>query len=180
MSRFCVSGGITRRSGTSNFKNIIMTEIKSKHGLVSRQPFELYMAFVDMRNFLQFLPEDKKADVEADYDTISTTVQGFKIGVMVKNRTPYSSIEFIDNGAPFQFGGTLHFDAVPSDPSKTDFYIDFHAELNLMMKMMLGGKIREAMDKMVDSLVAMSEGRMPDGIDEETIRKMKEKLGGNQ
>lgn len=51
-----------------------MTEIKSKHGLVSRQPFELYMAFVDMRNFLQFLPEDKKADVEADYDTISTTV----------------------------------------------------------------------------------------------------------
>ena len=99
---------------------------------------------------------------------------------MVKNRTPYSSIEFIDNGAPFQFGGTLHFDAVPSDPSKTDFYIDFHAELNLMMKMMLGGKIREAMNKMVDSLVAMSEGRMPDGIDEETIRKMKEKLGGNQ
>ena len=157
-----------------------MTEIKSKHGLVSRQPFELYMAFVDMRNFLQFLPEDKKADVEADYDTISTTVQGCKIGVMVKNRTPYASIESIDNGAPFQFGGTLHFDAVPSDPSKTDFYIDFHAELNLMMKMMLGGKIREAMNKMVDSLVAMSEGRMPDGIDEETIRKMKEKLGGNQ
>ena len=164
-----------------------MTEIKSKHGLVSRQPFELYMAFVDMRNFLQFLPEDKKADVEADYDTISTTVQGFKIGVMVKNRTPYSSIEFIDNGAPFQFGGTLHFDAVPSDPSKTDFHIDFHAELNLMMNNkipddcdLLGGKIREAMNKMVDSLVAMSEGRMPDGIDEETIRKMKEKLGGNQ
>ena len=48
------------------------------------------------------------------------------------------------------------------------------------MKMMLGGKIREAMDKMVDGLVAMSEGRMPDGIDEEAIRKMKEKLGGNQ
>ena len=156
------------------------TEIKSKHGLVSKQPFELYMAFVDMRNFLQFLPEEKRGEIEADYDTISATVRGFKIGVMIKNRTPYSCIEFIDNGAPFQFGGSLHFDAVPSDPSKTDFYIEFHAELNLMMKMMLGGKIREAMDKMVDGLVAMSEGRMPDGIDEETIRKMKEKLGGNQ
>ncbi len=93
-----------------------------------------------MRNFLQFLPEEKKAGVEADYDTISATVQGFKIGVMVKNRTPYSSIEFIDNGAPFQFGGTLFFDAVPNDPSKTDFHIEFHADLNLMMKMMLGGK----------------------------------------
>ena len=79
------------------------TEITSKHGLVAKQPFELYMAFVDMRNFLQFLPEEKKAGVEADYDTISATVQGFKIGVMVKNRTPYSSIEFIDNGAPTPF-----------------------------------------------------------------------------
>ena len=156
------------------------TEITSKHGLVAKQPFELYMAFVDMRNFLQFLPEEKKAGVEADYDTISATVQGFMIGVMVKNRTPYSSIEFIDNGAPFQFGGTLFFDAVPNDPSKTDFHIEFHADLNLMMKMMLGGKIREAMDRMVDGLVAMSEGRMPEGIDEETLRKMREKLDGNQ
>ena len=71
-------------------------------------------------------------------------------------------------------------DAVPNDPSKTDFHIEFHADLNLMMKMMLGGKIREAMDRMVDGLVAMSEGRMPEGIDEETLRKMREKLDGNQ
>ena len=42
------------------------TEITSKHGIVSKQPFELYMAFVDMRNFLQFLPEDRKKDIAAD------------------------------------------------------------------------------------------------------------------
>ena len=46
--------------------------------------------------------------------------------------------------------------------------------------MMLGGTIREALDRMVDGLVAMSEGRMPEGIDEETLRKMREKLDGNQ
>ena len=148
------------------------TQITSKHGQVSKQPFELYMAFVDMRNFLQFLPEDKKESVEADYDTISATVQGFKIGLMVKERTPYSRIEFIDNGAPFSFGGSLHFDAVPSEPSKTDF----HADLNLMMKVMLGGKIKDALDKVVDGLVAMSEGRMPEGVDEETLRKVQEEM----
>ena len=32
-----------------------MTEIESKHGTVSRQPYELYMSFTDMRNFLQTL-----------------------------------------------------------------------------------------------------------------------------
>ena len=50
------------------------TQITSKHGQVSKQPFELYMAFVDMRNFLQFLPEEKREGVVADYDTISATV----------------------------------------------------------------------------------------------------------
>lgn len=57
------------------------TEITSKHGIVSKQPFELYMAFVDMRNFLQFLPEDRKKDIAADYDTISASVQGMNMGL---------------------------------------------------------------------------------------------------
>ena len=156
------------------------TQITSKHGQVSKQPAELYMAFVDMRNFLQFLPEDKREGVVAEYDTISATVQGFKIGIMVKERTPYSRIEFIDCGAPFSFGGSLHFDSVPSDPSKTDFHIEFHADLNLMMKVMLGGKIKEGLDKVVDGLVAMSEGRMPEGVDEETLRRMQEEMGRQQ
>ncbi len=156
-----------------------MTEIISKHGQVSRQPFELYMMFVDLRNFLQFLPEDKRDSVTADYDTLSVTVQGFKIGVMVKERTPYSKITFIDNGSPFSFDGSLHFDAVPSDPYKTDFHLELRADLNLMMKMLIGNKLREAADKMVDALVDVSEGRMPEGIDEETLRKMRSGMDGN-
>ena len=128
------------------------TEITSKHGLVSKSPFELYMAFVDMRNFLQMLPEDKRQDVVADYDTITATVQGFKIGVMVKERVPYSR----------------------------NFHIEFHADLNLMMKMMLSGKIKEMMDRVVDGLVSVSEGRMPEGLDEETMRRMQEELARRQ
>ena len=156
------------------------TEIISKHGLVSKAPFELYMAFVDMRNFLQMLPEDRRQDVVADYDTITATVQGFKIGVMVKERVPYSRIDFIDSGAPFSFGGSLHFDASPGEMSKTDFHIEFHADLNLMMKMLLAGKIKEMADKVVDGLVAVSEGRMPEGLDEETMRRMQDELARRQ
>mgnify|MGYP002508424538 CR=1 FL=1 len=139
-------------------------EIKSKRAVVSTPPYQLYMAFTDMRNFLQYLPEDKRADVQADYDSIRATVQGFEIGVKVKDRTPYSKIEFVDDGAPFHFFLTLHFDAA-SDPYKTDFQIVVDAELNFMMKTLLGGKIKDALDKVVDSLVAMSEGRMPEGVD---------------
>ena len=117
-----------------------------------------------MRNFVQFLPEDKKAGVNADYDSIQAEVQGFNIGIRVKDRTPYSKIEYMDDGAPFKFRIILHFDAA-SDPYKTDFQIEVEAELNFMMKTFLGGKIKDALDKVVDSLVAMSEGRMPEGVD---------------
>ena len=139
-------------------------QIKSKRAVVSKAPYELYMAFVDMRNFVRMLPEDKKAGVEADYDSIHAVVQGFAIGVKVNDRTPYSKIEFADDGAPFKFTLTMHFDAA-SDPYKTDFQIVVDAELNFMMKTLLGSKIKDALDKVVDSLVAVSEGRMPEGVD---------------
>ena len=138
--------------------------IKSKRGVVSKPPHELYMAFTDMRNFLQFLPEDKKEGVTADYDSIHATVHGMNIGLKVIDRVPYSKLEFQDDGAPIQFKARMLFDPA-SDPYKTEFQVILDAELNMMMKMFLGSKLQEGLDKMVDTLVAMSEGRMPEGID---------------
>lgn len=142
-----------------------MTEYNSKHGTVKCHPYQIYMAFVDMRNFLQYLPEDKRQGVVADYDTISATVQGFEIGVKVYERVPYSKISFIDNGAPFAFKVDLHFDSNNGDANSTDFHINVEADLNFMMKMLLGSKIQEGLNKIVDSLVDLSNGKMPEGID---------------
>ena len=141
-----------------------MVNYKSKKAVVSKAPYELYMAFVDMRNFIQFLPEDKKADVTADYDSIHASVQGFNIGVRVTDRVPYSRIAFADDGAPFKFALQMHFNPA-TDPYKTDFQIELDADLNFMMKTLLGSKIQGALDKVVDSLVDVSEGRVPEGVD---------------
>lgn len=141
-----------------------MVEIKSKRAVVSKAPYQLYMAFVDMRNFVQFLPEDKRKGVTADYDSLQASVQGFNIGVRVADRTPYSRLEYQDDGAPFKFTLRLLFDPT-SDPYKTDFGIELDADLNFMMKTILGSKLQNALDKMVDGLVAASEGRMPEGFD---------------
>ena len=43
-----------------------------------------------------------------------------------------------------------------------------------MMKMVLGSKLQEALDKIVDTMAAVSEGRVPEGIDPEMLRKAKE------
>ena len=59
----------------------------------------------------------------------------------------------------------LHFDPASADPYKTDFWIKLEADLNLMMKMMLGGKLKDALNKVVDGLVDASNGKMPEGFD---------------
>jgi hypothetical protein len=154
------------------YNDKIMVEYNSKHGQVRKSPIELYMMFVDMRNFVMMLPEDKKEMVKADYDSILVSVQGYEIGAKVLTRTPYSRIELVDYGAPFAFKLSLSFDAT-FNPGITDFSIKLEADLNFMMKMMIGGKIQEAMDKIVDGLVAVSEGRVPEGVDPEMLKNFK-------
>ena len=49
----------------------------SKHGQVAKRPEELFMAFTDMRNFAQMVPQDKvKAEITADYDSLTATEIG--------------------------------------------------------------------------------------------------------
>lgn len=147
-----------------------MEHFSSKHGLVNLSQAELYMAFTDMTGFTRFLPEEKKADVTADYDSISVKVQGMTVGGRVTERQPYSRISLKGEGTPFDCTAALHFD--PS-PSGTDFHIEVEADLNFMMKMMLGSKLQEALDKVVDGLVDVSNGKVPEGVPPEYMDKFK-------
>ncbi len=132
----------------------------SRHGQVSKGPEELYMAFCDMSNFSRLMPGQQKAEISADYDSLKITVQGFTIAVKIDERQPYHLIRIISVESPVEFVGALHFD--PSAlPGKTDFSIVLDVNLNFMMKTMLGGKIQQALDKVVDTLVDISEGKMP-------------------
>ena len=127
-------------------------QYSSKHGVVGKSPAELFMAFTDLRNFKQMVPQDQKIDIEADYDTLKATVQGMSMGVRVSRRLPYSLIELQDNGAPFHFTMTMHVDDMGG--CRTDFSIEVEAEISGMIKMMVGGKVKEALDKIVDGIVA--------------------------
>lgn len=142
-----------------------MAKYSSKHTTVSRAPYELYMSFVDMRNFVRYLPEDRREEVRADYDSLKATVQGLDIGVRVTERTPYSRITLEDDGMPFRFVVRLEFEAEPGEEHRTDFHIEVEAGLNFMMRMTLGSKIQEALDRIADGLAAVSEGRLPEGVD---------------
>ena len=126
----------------------------SKHGIVGRSPMELYMVFTDLRLFKQMVPADKQVEIEADFDTLTATAQGMSITVKVAERHPYDLIVLEDQNAPFHFSVRIHFD--DGGAGKTDFWMEADVELNGIMKLMIGGKIREALDKVVDGLVDAS------------------------
>ena len=128
-------------------------QYSSKHGVVGKSPAELFMAFTDLRNFKQMVPQDQKIDIEADYDTLKATVQGMSMGVRVSRRLPYSLIELQDNGAPFHFTMTLHFDDMGG--SRTDFSIEVEAEISGMIKMMVGSKLEKGIDQFADMLCSL-------------------------
>ena len=119
-----------------------MAKYSSKKGTVAKAPYELYMALTDLRNILNMIPQDKREGVTADFDSIHATVQGFEFGVRIIERTPYSRIVLKDDGAPFGFTVALNFEPAVS-ASQTLFSIDVDADLNFMMKTLLGSKIKD-------------------------------------
>ena len=132
---------------------------ESKHGVVAVPPEQLYMSFTDLRNLTQSMPEQYRGSVEADFDNLRATIQGFTIAVHVAERQPYSLLRIEDSEAPFHFCITAHFDRAGSG---TDFSLEADADLNFMMKALLGNKIKDAMDKAVDGLVSVSMGKQPE------------------
>ena len=110
------------------------------------------MAFADMRNFKGMVPPDKLngVEIEADYNTLRATVQSFPLEVTIFEREPYSRISLKSTNSPVSFRIQLNF--APTTDGKTDFSIGIEAELNMMMRMMVGSKIQPALDALIDSI----------------------------
>ena len=119
-----------------------------------QQPDSMVFAlFSDLTNFTKNLPEEmqKKADVVATADTLSGKVQGFTLGIKVVEKIPFSLIRYEQYGkVPFSFNFIVRIEA--TSPNDCTFYLELNAELSGMFKMMLGGKLQEAVDKVTDEL----------------------------
>ena len=128
-----------------------MTEVKGDEVLLKRTPYEIYNMFSDLRNFAAAIPPDKVGDVQADHDSMTFKVQGFELGLEIAEKAPYSLISFKERGSsPFPFKFTIHLYPVGLDA--TLFYVELSAQLNTFMKMVIGDKLQEMVDKMTEQL----------------------------
>lgn len=143
-------------------EQIGMSEVQArgKDLYIKRSPVVLYDLFSDLRRFEQAIPQDKRDQVTISADSVMATVQGMEIGLKIDQRVPFSLISFAETGKfPFPFRINFHFQPVELD--STLFHIDLSADLPMMAKMMLGGKLQEAVDKFTEQIENAINGQMP-------------------
>ena len=94
-------------------------------------------------------------DVRFAGDTCYVTLDKIgEIGISIVEREENKLIKLKENGAlPFDF--TLWIQLIEKGPYDTRMKITLHAELNMMMKMMLKGKLSKGINSMAEGLAKL-------------------------
>ncbi|MDD2584678.1 MAG: hypothetical protein PHE99_07035 [Bacteroidales bacterium] len=129
------------------------THIEGRTVRIAQPAQVLYSMFVDLTNFTRNLPQEilSEAQVESTPDTITGKFKGFQLGMHITERTPFTQVKYQQYGtSPIPFCFTIKLESISLNT--TEFQITMDTELNGMYKMMLGGKLQEAVDKITDQL----------------------------
>ena len=115
----------------------------------------MFAIFSDLTNFTRGLPQDQlvKADVVATSESIRGKLQGMEIGIKIGERIPFTLVKYESFGpSPVPF--RIYVRIEDAGALQSLFNIEIEAELSGMFKMMLGGKLQEAVDQLTDRLEA--------------------------
>ncbi len=129
------------------------TKVQGKKVVVKQPANVLFAFFSDLTNLVKNIPEDIKnqSELSATSDALVAKVKGFQIGLKVAERIPYKSVKYIQNGnSPFPFSILVNMSSIGE--AETDFQLEMEAELPMMIKMMIGGKLQEFVDKITDEI----------------------------
>lgn len=138
-------------SGSNRFIFFMLKEI-SKTGKLAASNEAVFNFLSDFKNLEDFVPKDKLSDFEASSDSCKFSIPGLgKAEVHILEREPFKTIKLGSKETgpvPFNFWIQLK----ELEPGDTRIRLTLHAELNMMMKMMVGKKIKPGLDTLVDKM----------------------------
>ena len=128
-----------------------MTEKYESKQQQIRKPAEMiYGVMSDFNNFTPILA-GKVDDWKVEGDECSFRVKGMPVKLRMTDKQPGNLIKFeADDSSPFGFKFWIQMKEVA--PYDTRIRLVLHAEMNMMIKMMVGSKIQPALDKMVEQM----------------------------
>ncbi len=122
-----------------------MEKYESKQQRILRPAQMIYDSVCDFNNFTPML-KDRVEGWTATEDSCSFKVKGFNVGLTIvdKQAPKYIKIKG-DDSLPMDF--TFWLQLHPVSEYDTRMRLVLHAELNMMMRMMIGKKLQGALDQ---------------------------------
>lgn len=118
----------------------------------------VYAVVSDFSNFTPIL-QDKVENWQADADTCSFTVKGIPARLRITERVENELVKVAgEDGSPVEF--TFWIQLKQLEDNDTRMRLVLHANLNMMMKMMVGNKLQQAVDQIAEQ-VASTFNAMP-------------------
>jgi carbon monoxide dehydrogenase subunit G len=101
------------------------------------------------------VPQIKISDFESDQDSCRFQVSGIgKAEIRIIDREPVSTIKISSSGG-LPIGVTLWIQLLSVTPHQTKMRLTLHADMNIMIKMMINKKLEEGIDQFADMLAKL-------------------------
>lgn len=128
-----------------------MEKYESKQQQINH-PASLIFPIISRMDFLTPAMQDKVEEWQATPDTCSFKVKGFKVSLRIADKVENKHVKIVadEGGLPIDFTFWIQLHEVSSLDTRVRMVL--HAELNMMMKMMIGSKLQEGLDKAVEGL----------------------------
>ena len=136
-----------------------MQEYTSRQQQIRRPAQQIYTVVSRFDNLTPAVA-DKVEEWQATEDTCSFKAKGFTVKLRMAEKEEPKLIKIVgdDGGVPMDFAFWLQLKEVA--PDDTRMRLVLHIELNMMMRMMVGSKLQEAVDK-ISEAVAQSFNAAP-------------------
>ncbi len=98
------------------------------------------------------VPQVKITDFQSDRDSCKFNITGMGVAeIKIVNRDPFKTIKVESSGSlPLSF--TFWIQLLPVDAFSTKIRLTLHAELGMMIKMMVGNKLEEGINQLAETL----------------------------
>ena len=128
-----------------------MQEYISKQQQVLRPAEQIYAVISRFDNLTPALA-DKVEEWQATEDSCSFKAKGFTVKLRIAEKEAPKTIKIVggDGGVPMDFAFWLQLKEVA--PYDTRMRLVLHIDLNMMMKMMIGGKLQGAIDQIAEGI----------------------------
>ena len=126
-----------------------MQEYPSRPQQIRRSAQQIYDVVSRFDNLTPALA-DRVEEWQADEDTCSFKAKGFTVKLRMDEKVAPKHVKIVGDGIPMDFAFWIQLHKV-SD-TDTRLRLVLHTELNMMMKMMIGGKLQGAVDQIAEGI----------------------------